>query len=134
MLYLCIIVLLNRQKNSLHLATEVIRKRARRNRKITLMLVTMVVIFYAIWIPHNVYRFVLDYRLFRYESRFPCVFEWLALKLPGVLYPVVNPVLYYMFNDKYRRGFIELLCFPWPDNKCSNCVQPSVPPQGENNV
>ena len=31
-----------------------------------------------------------------------------------VLYPVLNPIIYYVFNEKYRRGTQELLCCPGP--------------------
>ena len=60
-----------------------------------------------------------------------CSYYWFCINLP-LLYPVLNPVVYYIFNLKYRQGFRELLCGPWP---CINkCFQPSVPPQGESNV
>ena len=58
-LYSSIIVYLYRQKNKLHLETDIVRERAKRNRKITLMLVIVVVFFYAVWIPYNVASFTL---------------------------------------------------------------------------
>ena len=130
-LYSSIITSLHRQKNNLHLANEMIRKRVIMNRKIAYMLVTIVVVFYIVWIPFYVSRF---YRFFKPHIRFPCFFHWLAYRLP-LMYPLVNPVVYYIFNKEYRQGFRELLCCPWPcANKCKECFQPSVSPLGENNV
>ena len=109
-LYSSIIISLHKQKNNLILANEMIRKRQSINRKIAYMLVTIVVVFYIVWIPFHVERF---YRFFKPHIRLPCFFRWLAHTLP-LLYPVINPVVYYTFNEQYRQGFRELLCCPWP--------------------
>ena len=130
-LYSSIISSLHRRIINLHLANEMMRKRENRNRKIAYMLVTIVVLFYVVWIPFHVQRF---YRVFKPHIRLPCFFHWLAIRLP-LLCPVINPVVYYIFNEEYRQGFRELLCCPWLcANKCKECFQRSVPPQGENNV
>ena len=130
-LYSSIIISLHRQKTNFHLANEIIRKRESENRKIAYMLVTIVTIFYVVWIPFYV---VPIYLFLQPHIRFPCIFNWLGFRFP-LLYPVVNPVVYYIFNGEYRQGFRELLCCSWSCiNKCSECFQPSVSPQVENNV
>ena len=129
-LYSSIIISLHRRIVNLDLADERIKKRESRNRKIAYTLVTVVVIFYVVWIPYHVNSY---YAVSKPLIRFPCFFLWFALKLP-LLYPVINPVVYYIFNEEYRQGILQLLRCPWPGiNKC-NSFQPSVPPQGENNV
>ena len=130
-LYSSIIISLHRRIISLHLANEIIRKRESRNRQIAYMLVTIVVVFYVVWIPFYV---VDTYHYLKPHVKLPCIFTWLAHRLP-FLSPVVNPVVYYIFNEKYREGLRELLCCPWTcANKCKQCFQPLISPQGENNV
>ena len=130
-LYSSIIISLHRQKFKLHLTSEMIRKRESRNRKIAYMLVTIVAVFYVVWIPFHVERY--HYYL-KPHTRFPCFFHWIVFRLP-FLYPVINPAVYYMFNKEYRQGFRELLrCLRACANKCNECLRPSVPPQGVNNA
>ena len=131
-LYSSIIVYLYRQKNKLHLETDIVRERAKRNRKITLMLVIVVVFFYAVWIPYNVASFTLF--VTPGITTLPDIFFWIAGWFLPVLYPVANPVVYYIFNDKYRQGFRKLLCCGWRcKDKCGNHPLP-VKPHGGNNV
>ena len=131
-LYSSIVISLHRKKKSLHMANEVIKIRAKENRQITYMLVVIVVVFYIAWIPPNVVASVF---YIKPTTRLPCFSLWLADMVLPLLYPVVYPAVYYTFNEQYRQGFRELLCCPWPcANKCKECFQPSVSPQGENNV
>ena len=130
-LYTSVIISLHRKKNNLHLANEIIKKRESRNRKIAYMLVNVVVVFYVVWIPYHVESY---HYYIKPHIRLPCISNWLAIRLP-LLYPVINPVVYYIFNEEYRQGFRELLCCPWPCiNRCKECFQPSVSPQGANSV
>ena len=130
-LYSSIIISLHRQKKSLHLANEIIKKRESRYRKIAYMLVTIVIVFYVVWIPYHVNGY---YVVSKPHIKLPCLLLWFALKIP-LLYPVINPVVYYIFNEEYRQGFRELLCCPWPCvNKCNNCFRASVSPLAANNV
>ena len=130
-LYSSIIVFLYKQKNLL-LASEVTRSRAKENRQVTCMLVIIVIVFYTVWIPHHVVYFI---SYLKPSSGLSCVFTWFSDVFFPLLYPIINPVVYFIFNANYRRGLRELLCCPW---RCSNnsngCFQPSVPPQGENNI
>ena len=130
-LYSSIIISLHRGTINLHMANEIVRKRESRNRKIAYMLVTIVVVFYVVWIPLYVVGICL---YLKPHIKLPCIYLWLTGKLP-LLYPVINPVVYYIFNEQYHQGFRELLCCPWSCiNKCKKCFQPSVSPQGENNA
>ena len=130
-LYSGIIFFLYRQKNNLHLATEVVKLRAKENRQVTRMLVITVVAFYIVWTPYH----VVDCIVVNIPSiKTPCLYYWFCVQCP-LLYPVVNPVVYYIFNSNYRQGFRELLCRPWPfSNRCNDCFHSSVSPQGENSV
>lgn len=121
-LYCSIITFLYRQKNNLHLANEVVQMRARENRQAACMLVIIVVVFYVVWVPYHVAYFL--YFLLNSTRRLPCYVTLLIDKLP-FLHSVVNPVVYYVFNENYRKGFRDLLCCPWPCiNKCNDCFQP----------
>ena len=94
------------------------------------MLVIIVVAICIVWIPFYVMYCIGVFTI----GKIPCSYYWFCLNIP-LLYPVVNPVVYYIFNAKYRQGFRELLCFPWPcANKCNGCIRSSTSPQGGNNV
>ena len=128
-LYSIIVIIQHRQKSNLHLAIEKIQRRAKENRQVTHMLVIIVVVFYVVWIPHHVYMIMLFTKDMVTMS---CLFIWLSNFFICLFYPVVNPVVYYIFDTNYRQGFRELLCCSWPcSNKCKECFQPSVPPQCE---
>ena len=103
-LYLKIALFLYQQKNSLHLASEMVRKRAKRNRKIITMLVIILILFYFVWISFYVLQFVSYVNPNVVIPRAP--FYILLF-----LYPVANPIVYYVFNEKYRQGFKEILCY-----------------------
>ena len=117
------------RKKSLHLRTELIRRRAKTNWQITSMLEVTVIAFYIIWTPYYatcINAFTID--------KIPCSYFWFCINL-CLLYPLINPVVYYIFNSNYRQGFREVLCCPWPcSNKCSDCFHLSTSPKGENNV
>ena len=128
-MYTSIAIFLYRQKPSFHLASEVVQKRARRNRKIICMLAIVVALFFAMLFPNTVMIFVFS---FRPNIELPCFFIWLSDILLLVLCPAINPVIYYVFNENYRQGFKELLRCPW---SCSNyCFQISSLPQGMSNA
>ena len=110
-LYSTIVVCLYRQKCHLNLATEQIRRRAIKHRRITWMLLTVVILFYLVWIP----GFSVEV-IFHLNSnvKLPCIYNWFAEHATIPLYPAVNPIVYYIYNDKYRQGFKDLLCFCYP--------------------
>ena len=129
-LYSSIVIFLYRQKNNLHFTTEILRKRAKRNRQITFMLLTIVIIVYAVLIP----LYVMDF-LFLLKSgvRLPCVLSWIGYSFIPCIYSVVNPIVYLVFNEQYCQGFKEILCLSWPcSHRCNDCLQP-VPPLEQDN-
>ena len=133
-LYSRIIIILYRQKNNLVYANEVVKHRAKENRQVTCMLVIIVVAFYIVWIPYHI-AYGIIYLI--PTIKIQCLYYWFCDELP-LLYPVVNPIVYYIFNENYRQGFRELLyllcCSFSCINKCKECLQPSIPPQDEINV
>ena len=130
-LYSSTVIFLYRQKNNLHFTTEILRKRAKRNRQITFMLLTIVIIVYAVLIP----LYVMDF-LFLLKSgvRLPCALSWIGYSFIPCIYSVVNPIVYLVFNEQYRQGFKEILCLSWPcSHRCNDCLQ-AAPPLGHDNV
>ena len=129
-LYSSIIIFLYRQKNNIHLANEATKTRAKENRKVTLTLIIIVLAFYIVYIPLNVVNFIY---FVKPNFRLPCFFSWFEGSILPFLYPVINPVVYYVFKANYRQRFRELLVCP---SFCKyNCnLQPPVLHQGENKV
>ena len=100
-LYSSIIIFLNKQKSSVHTASEIVKCRAKENRKVTCMLVMVVIVFCVVWIPSHV-RFSILY--FRPNLKLSYSFSSIAKGLP-ILYAVINPEVYFLFNENYHRGF-----------------------------
>ena len=119
-LYSSILFFLYRRKNNLDLGTEVIRRRVKTNQQISRMLVIIVAAFYIVWTPFYVVYYIIS---FMHSIKISCFYFSFCSNLP-LLYPVVNPVVYYKFNANYRQGFRELLCCPWPcSTKCNEMVK-----------
>ena len=121
-LYSSIIIFLKKQKSSIHMASEIVKGRARKNRRVTCMLVMVVIVFYAVWIPCYVRFFLLH---FRSNLKLSDLFSYIAKGLP-TFYTVINPVVYFLFNENYHRGFKELLfCLNPCNNKyCHSSIAP----------
>ena len=129
-LYTAIIISLYRQKKRLRLASEIVKKRTKTNRKITCMLVIVVIVFYAVWIPFSIQNTITIFTEPSFRLQCPH-FIW-ALPFS---YATINPIVYYIFNKNYRNGFKELLCSLWLcNNKCENCFQSSVKDQNVRNA
>ena len=93
-LYSSIVRALHKQKSSIHMASEIVKCRAKENRKVTCMLV-LVVMFYVVWIPYYVRVFLL---YFRRDYELPSSFSFIAAALP-TLYTLINPGVYFLFNE-----------------------------------
>ena len=106
-LYSSIIIFLHKQKNSIHMASEMVKCRAKENRKVTCMLVMVVIVFYVVWIPYHV-RFFLLY--FIPNVKLPSLLRLISIDFPS-LYTVINPIIYFLFNEKYHQGFKDFLSF-----------------------
>ena len=115
-----------RQKNSLHLASEEVKKRAKRNRKITTMLIIIVILFYVVWIPFYVMMF-----LSLTNILFPCWFFWVTNYILPILHPAINPLIYFVFNEKYRQGLKEIFLrgVRVRNKESNNDFLPNVAPQ-----
>lgn len=129
--YSTIIVSLNRQQKRFHTASEGAKERAKDNRRVTLMLVIIVVIFVAVWLPYYVNA---SLYFFAPLVKRPDAFRWIANNLP-MLYTTINPIIYYTFNENYRKSFEELLiCIFYCKRRSGNTkdVSPSelLPLQG----
>ena len=130
--YLKVAIFLYRQKNSLHLASEVVKKRAKRNRKIITMLIIIVILFYVVYLPYYVMMFL----SYVFHVLVPCVYIWFAFFICPIIYPVFNPVVYFVFNEKYRQGLWKILCclpFVGLSRKLSPKCRVVKPNRGQNN-
>ena len=140
-LYSAIIISLHRQKANLHLAPEATQRRAKENRRITYMLVTVVVLFLVTCLPVTIYLFL---SAFVWSSHRPCESRHLIFSANFLAYnyPAVSPFIYYLFIENYRKSFQELFscrvrcrsCFKnqnqtWPEIEGNiNCtVEPGSP-------
>ena len=79
----------------------------------TLMLFTVVVAFFASYLPCYVYFLKQYYSLGRMESCRSIRQLYLATRYMSYIYTGVNPLIHYAFNKSYRWGFHQLLHFLW---------------------
>ena len=81
---------------------------------------------YVLWSPFYVVKFLPHINT---NVSLPCLFVWLASYIFPLLYPAINPIVYFVFNKKYRqlqglKKIIYMLCFC---NKESNRkLDPSI--------
>ena len=108
-LYSVIIVSLHRQKGRLQFASDERQRRAKENKLVTYMLLTVVIVFLITWTPFNIYWFL---RAYIWSYKRPCDSRHLIFTANFLIYahPSINPIIYGVFNENYRRGFRELLC------------------------
>ena len=78
------------------------------NRKVLRMLVTVVIVFALCWLPLYVRMFVMFARSGRYACGLPYDLDFVTLFL-GHANSAVNPYIYVVFNENYRRGFKTVL-------------------------
>lgn len=107
--YISIITTLFRNKTACSDLAEAVKQREKENRRVTCMLVVVVVVFYSVWTP-NLVNSILYVIYPRFGFKQPCYFQWLTEVTLPVLHTVITPVVYYIFNNKYRKAFKELLC------------------------
>ena len=74
------------------------------NRKVLKMLVTVVIVFALCWLPLYVRMFVMFAESDRYICGLPYEMDFLTLYF-GHANSAVNPYIYVIFNENYRRGF-----------------------------
>ena len=124
-----IILSLHRQKANLHLASDERRRRTKENFRVTYMLVTVVVVFAVSWIPFTVYSF-LNVLVWGSWDLCNLSYEFRQLLFIGdfltFVYTAINPLIYYVFNENYRKGFHKLLCCRMRNSSCcTNHISPS---------
>ena len=103
-----------KRKSPLHLASKAKRVRAQENRRVTLMLVAVVVLFFTSWTPYLLHVFIQYYSsgqlIWSCSSRRQF---YLASRFVSYIYTAINPLIYYTFSTNYRKGFQEMVCCPW---------------------
>lgn len=107
-MYSAIILSLN--KGKANLGNEENRRRVKENRLVTFMLMSTTAVCFLTWVPSNVLSFLM---VFSWNSPSPCRlrhFRYTAHFL-GYCNTAVNPFIYYIFNQHYREGFNEIICF-----------------------
>lgn len=118
--YGAIIVSLHRQKESLHLSSIERRRRIQENRRVTYMSFTILLVFSVSWLLFSLNVFVMPYVYGKNWSGCKS-YEIRQLQFVGsfftFVYTALNPFIYFMFNENYRKGFLELLCLY---RKCGN--------------
>ena len=88
------------------------------NRKVLKMLVTVVIVFALSWLPLYVRMFVMFAESDRYVCGLPYEMDFLTLYL-GHANSAINPYIYVIFNENYRRGFKSVLSTRERRNKSS---------------
>ena len=107
-MYTCIVFALNCQSTGLQLAPDAVRQRAKENRNVTFLSLTIVAVFAAAWVPLWAFYFAKQYKGIDVNSCAVKALWYLALFIPFT-HCAINPILYYKFNDKYRQGFRKLI-------------------------
>ena len=130
-LYSAVIISLHRQMGNLHLAPEATQRRAKENRQITYMLVTVVVVFFMTWLPLNIYSFL---NAFVWSSHRPCESRHLIFSSNFLCYisSAANPFIYCLFMRNYRKGFQELFQCLTRGRTC--CKNQNLAPEVEGNI
>ncbi|XP_068710848.1 substance-P receptor-like [Montipora foliosa] len=78
------------------------------NRKVLKMLVTVVIVFALSWLPLHVRMFVMFTEPDLFTCGLPYDMDFLTIFL-GHANSAVNPYIYVIFNENYRRGFKTVL-------------------------
>ena len=123
--YTAIIVSLHRQKQLGQSRVSSLRQRQRtkRNQRVTLTLIAIVVVFFISWTPYFVYFF---HQYYFFPSKLSCESAkrlYLGTIYMNYFYTAINPLIYYSFNSTYRRGFQNLLSCSCKCSVCGPCSQ-----------
>ena len=105
LLSIAVVVVLRRDKMVHNVTSDQVKKRTLTNRKITLMLMVVILVFLA--------AFTLPWAvligLFFFNKQVDCALQ-LAFFPVFSSYSAVNPLVYYIFIDGYRKNIQEILC------------------------
>ena len=102
-LYTAIVLRLYHKEKALGLVSTALNHRETRNKKITIMFALVSFVFLAAWAPNWIWviRYVLG------DHYFDCVLRT-SIQPAMQSYTLANPLIYYFFNDSFRRGFKEI--------------------------
>ena len=95
-------------KAAIQLSSEAQKRRAKQTQRITLMLISVVAVFFISWTPYYIYFFLHYYSLGSILSCDTLKRLWFAGHYMNYIYTALNPLIYYTFNPIYRQGFHEL--------------------------
>ena len=108
--YTAIVITLRRKEPiASHLSSETQQRRAMKNKRVALMLVIVVSLFFFSWSPYGIY-FLLQYYLF--DASWSCDAMkrlYLCGRYMNYIYTAINPMIYYKFNEIYRHGIHQML-------------------------
>lgn len=90
--------------------------RERTNKKVLKMLITVVVVFAVCWLPLYVRMFLLFSYPVRYLCGLPYHLDFITLYL-GHANSAVNPYIYVIFNENFRKGFKAVIMKQHPDSE-----------------
>ena len=107
-LYTVIMLKLWRRKAPGQELTSNQQNKEKTNRKVLKMLVTVVIVFALSWLSLYVRMFVMFAESDRYTCGLPYDMDFLTIFL-GHANSAVNPYIYVIFNENYRRGFRTVL-------------------------
>ena len=110
-LYAAIIVFLCRQKARLCLASEARQRKAKKYRRVTYMLLTVVIVFFIAWLPLNIYLFLSTYV---WEYKQPCQARHLVFSATLMTYlsASANPSIYFLYLKNFREALKSISCLP----------------------
>ena len=117
MIYISIALTINLKRTQFKLASRNQRNyRVRQSRQISLMVAAVVAVFLLSWTPANVYIFLRTFA--EWKVNHPCRYRHLIFTSNYLSYSYIafNPLIYYSFSTKFRRGIREIIC-------CNSCVK-----------
>ena len=105
-LYSCIIFTLFRQKGNMNLDSKTRQQRENENKRVTCMVLTVLIAFVTVWTPHYVnlalFFFVPE---LSYNLSCSTIFVMNYLRYT---YITINPLVYFVFSERYRSGLKQL--------------------------
>ena len=112
-----VLTLRRQEKNAIKLSLREQHRRTKSNQRITLMLITVVALFFISWTPYYVYLFLQYYPLGLVVSCNVRKKMFLSSRYMNYIYTAINPLIYYISNDTYRQGLYELFRCSLPCSK-----------------
>lgn len=85
--------------------------RFQKTRRVVIMALTVIVVFAVCWMPLNSFIFLAYYAWDQSEIQNICYLEILifVVRFLGYSNPVFNPVIYFIFIEKFRKGLLNCI-------------------------